>query len=109
MLNFKLMPDEEIKIIKNDIKVRANTNNYILTFFLTTKRLVLLKDVNQELVFNEFLSSRTIAIPKNLEVVFDIELTAIKDIIYQDNQNKITFKENANELYLTCENLKGII
>ena len=107
MKNFKLKEKEELVKIIKEIEVEANENKYILTLFLTTKRLVLLKDVNKELEFNAFLASRMVEIPENLEVVFDLDLKEIKDIKYKENANEITFKENDNILKLYCENIKG--
>lgn len=107
MKNFKLKEKEELVKIIKEIEVEANENKYILTVFLTTKRLVLLKDVNKELEFNAFLASRMVEIPENLEVVFDLDLKEIKDIKYKENANEITFKENDNILKLYCENIKG--
>ena len=103
MKNFKLKEKEELVRIIKDMEIEANENKYILTAFLTTKRLVLLKDVNKELEFNAFLASRMVEIPENLEVVFDLE---IKNIKYKDHANEITFKDNNNILKLYCENLK---
>ena len=107
MKNFKLKEKEELVKIIKEIEVEANENKYILTLFLTTKRLVLLKDVNKELEFNAFLASRMVEIPENLEVVFDLDLKEIKDVKYKENANEITFKENDNILKLYCENIKG--
>ena len=107
MKNFKLKEKEELVKIIKEIEVEANENKYILTVFLTTKRLVLLKDVNKELEFNAFLASRMVEIPENLEVVFDLDLKEIKDVKYKENANEITFKENDNILKLYCENIKG--
>ncbi len=109
MKNFKLGSKEEIIKIWKNIEVEANENPYILTLFLTTKRLVLLKDVNKELEFNDFLASRMVAIPENLEVVFDLELEKVKEIKYKQGINKITFKENDNTLKLYCENITKFI
>ena len=107
MKNFKLKEKEELVKIIKEIEVEADENKYILTLFLTTKRLVLLKDVNIELEFNAFLASRMVEIPENLEVVFDLDLKEIKDVKYKENANEITFKENDNILKLYCENIKG--
>ena len=107
MKNFKLKEKEELVKIIKEIEVEANENKYILTLFLTTTRLVLLKDVNKELEFNAFLASRMVEIPENLEVVFDLDLKEIKDVKYKENANEITFKENDNILKLYCENIKG--
>lgn len=109
MKNFKLGSKEEIIKIWKNIEVEANENPYILTLFLTTKRLVLLKDVNKELEFNDFLASRMVAIPENLEVVFDLKLEKVKEITYKQGINKITFKENDNTLKLYCENITKFI
>lgn len=109
MKNFKLKNDEElIKIISN-IEVEANENKYVLTVFLTSKRLVLLKDVNKELEYNAFLASRLVNIPENLEVIFDLNIKEINTIKYTKGKNMITFKENDNKLILYCENITKLI
>lgn len=107
MKNFKLGSNEELVKVLENIEIEANENKYVLTLFLTTKRLVLLKDVNKELEYNDFLASRLVNIPENLEVVFDLDLKEIKDVKYKENANEITFKENDNILKLYCENIKG--
>ena len=96
MKNFKLKNDEElIKIISN-IEVEANENKYVLTVFLTSKRLVLLKDVNKELEYNAFLASRLVNIPENLEVIFDLNIKEINTIKYTKVQEQI-FAKNTNK------------
>lgn len=109
MKNFKLKKEEELKKIQKDIEVEANENQFILTLFLTTRRLVLLKDVNKELDFNAFLASRMVSIPENLEVVFDLDIKDIKEIKYKNNANRITFKANDDKLILYCEDLTKLI
>ena len=108
MKNFKLKESEElVRIIKN-VEVEANENKYVLTVFLTTKRLILLKDVNKELEFNTFLASRMVDIPEDLEVVFDLNLREINKVIYS-GKNIITFKKNDNKLTLYCENITKLM
>ena len=105
MKNFKLKNGEElIKIVKN-IEIEANENKYILTLFLTNERLILLKDVNKDLDYNAFLASRIVEIPENLEVVFDLKLTKIKDIRYKEGINEITFNDNDYTLKIYAENI----
>lgn len=109
MNNFKLKSDEELVKIYSKIKVEANKNKFILTLFLTNNRLVLLKDVSEELEFNAFLASNLVDIPENLKVVFDINLNEIKEIKYENGINFITFKENNNELKVYCDSLTNLI
>lgn len=109
MNNFKLKSDEELVKIYSNIKVEANENKFILTLFLTNNRLVLLKDVSEELEFNAFLASNLVDIPENLKVVFDINLNEIKEIRYENGINFITFKENNNELKVYCDSLIKLI
>ncbi len=109
MKNFKLKNGEElIKILKN-IEIEANENKYILTLFLTTERLVLLRDVNKDLEYNAFLASRMVEIPENLEVVFDLKLTDIKEIHYKKGINEITFNNNDYTLKIYTENITKYI
>ena len=109
MNNFKLKSDEELVKIYSNIKVEANENKFILTLFLTNNRLVLLKDVSEELEFNAFLASNLVDIPENLKVVFDINLKDIQEIKYENGINLITFKENNNELKVYCDSLINLI
>ena len=109
MNNFKLKSDEELVKIYSNIEVEANENKFILTLFLTNNRLVLLKDVSEELEFNAFLASNLVDIPENLKVVFDINLNEIKEIKYENGINFITFKENNNELKVYCDSLINLI
>ena len=107
--NFDLKSYEELVEIYSNIKVEANENKFILTLFLTNNRLVLLKDVSEELEFNAFLASNLVDIPENLKVVFDINLNEIKEIKYENGINFITFKENNNELKVYCDSLINLI
>lgn len=108
-MNFKLKNNENlIKVFKN-IPIEANENRYELTLFLTDKRLVLLKDVNKELEYNDFLASRMVSIPENLEVVLDMNFNEIQDIKYKNGTNVITFKENNNMLKIYCENITKLM
>lgn len=108
MKYFKLKSDEELIKIAANIEVEANDNHFILTLFLTTKRLVLMHNVNKELEFNTFLASRMVDIPENLEVAFTINLDKI-NIEYIAGKNIITFKDNDNKLILYSENIKKLI
>ena len=101
MKNFKLKENEEIITIEENIPVKANENNFTLTLFLTNKRLILFKDVNNELEYNAFLKARNVAIPANNEIVFDQDLSEIKTYSYEDGANYLTFKDN-NTLCLIC-------
>lgn len=109
MRNFKLDNNEDLIKVLKDIEVEANKNRYELTLFLTTKRLVLLKDANKELEYNDFLAARMVAIPENLEVVFEVNFAVIKEIKYKTGMNIITFKNNNNELKLYCEDITKLI
>ena len=109
MKNFKLGSNEELVKVLENIEIEANENKYVLTLFLTTKRLVLLKDVNKELEYNDLLASRLVNIPENLEVVFDLNLEEIKEIKYRQGINKITFKENKNILKLYGEDIRNVV
>lgn len=105
MKNFKLKKGEELKKILKNIEVKANDNKYILTLFLTTERLVLLKDINKDLEYNTFLLTRLVEIPENLEVVFDLELNKIKSVHFNHGINEITFIDNDNILKIYAENI----
>ncbi len=109
MSNFKLQKDEDVVKINSNIKVEANENIFILTLFLTNQRLVLMRDINKELVFNTFLSARLVEIPENLEVALVVDLDIIKEIKYCGRKNIITFKDNDNKLILYCEDITNAI
>ena len=108
-MNFKLSNNENLIKVFKKIPIEANENRYKLTLFLTDKRLVLLKDVNKELEYNDFLASRMVSIPENLEVVLDMNFNEIQDIKYKNGTNVITFKENNNMLKIYCENITKLM
>jgi len=107
MKEFILKEQEEILAKFNDVSVRANENNYKLSIVLTNERIVLLKDVSKELLMNAFLRSRLIDISKELEVVLEIPFFEIKELKYLNGTNKITFKDNNNEINITCDDFKS--
>ena len=107
MKEFILKEQEEILAKFNDVSVRANENNYKLSIVLTNERIVLLKDVSKELLMNAFLRSRLIDISKELEVVLEITFFEIKELKYLNGTNKITFKDNNNEIDITCDDFKS--
>ena len=76
---------------------------------LLISQLELIKDVNKELEYNDFLAARMVAIPENLEVVFEVNFAVIKEIKYKTGMNIITFKNNNNELKLYCEDITKLI
>lgn len=108
-MNFKLSNNENLLKVFKNIPIEANENRYELTLFLTDKRLVLLKDVNKELEYNDFLASRMVSIPENLEVVLDMNFNEIQDIKYKNGTNVITLKENNNMLKIYCENITKLM
>ena len=97
MKEFILKEQEEILAKFNDVSVRANANNFKLSIVLTNERIILLKDVSKELLMNAFLSSRLIEIP----------FFEIKELKFLNGTNKITFKDNNNEIDITCDDFKS--
>ena len=108
MKEFILKEQEEILAKFNGVTVMSNTNKFKLSIVLTNERIVLLKDVSKELM-NAFLSSRLIDILKELEVVLEIPFFEIKELKYLNGTNKITFKDNNNEIDITCDDFKSFI
>ena len=106
MKEFILKEQEEILAKFNGVTVMPNTNKFKLSIVLTNERIVLLKDVSKELM-NAFLSSRLIDILKELEVVLEIPFFEIKELKYLNGTNKITFKDNNNEIDITCDDFKS--
>ena len=106
MKEFILKEQEEILAKFNGVTVMSNTNKFKLSIVLTNERIVLLKDVSKELM-NAFLSSRLIDILKELEVVLEIPFFEIKELKYLNGTNKITFKDNNNEINITCDDFKS--
>ncbi len=94
MPDFKLKDNEEIKLIKENILIKANTNEFILTLFITNYRLILFKDINKDLLYNTFLSSRLVSIPKNNEMVFSSSLKDLKSVRYENSRNILIFKDH---------------
>ena len=64
MNELKLNNNEDVILIKEDINVKANENNFVLTLFLTNERIILLKDINKELSYNNILNANGVQIPK---------------------------------------------
>lgn len=107
MKEFILGEKEEILAKFTEVLVRANENNFKLNVILTNNRIVLLKDVSKELLMNEFLRARLIDVHSNLEVVLNIPFDEIKELKYIDGINKITFKDNDNEIDIKCDDFKS--
>lgn len=107
MKEFILGEKEEILAKFTEVLVRANENNFKLNVILTNNRIVLLKDVSKELLMNEFLRARLIDVHSNLEVVLNIPFDEIKELKYIDGINKITFKDNNNEIDIKCDDFKS--
>lgn len=105
MKNFKLKENEEFKVSFDNIIVLANDNKFVLTVFLTDKRLVLLQDINKQLDFNKFLNARGINIPSDLEIVYEVKLCDIAELKFSDEVNYIALKNTTNILKLHCEDL----
>ncbi len=104
-MNFKLRENEEFRVSINDVIVFANDNRFVLTVFLTDKRLVLLQDINKQLDFNKFLNARGVDIPSDLEIIEEINLSDIAELKYFDGFNHITLKNSENILRLKCDDL----
>lgn len=107
MKEFILGEKEEILAEFTEVLVRANENNFKLNVILTNNRIVLLKDVSKELLMNEFLRARLIDVHSNLEIVLNIPFDEIKELKYVDGINKITFKDNNNEIDIKCDDFKS--
>ena len=107
MKEFILKEQEEVLAKFNDVTVMSNANNFKLSIVFTNERIILLKDVSKELLMNAFLSSRLIDIPKELEVVLEIPFFEIKELKFLNGTNKITFKDNNNEMDITCDDFKS--
>ncbi len=103
MKEFILQEKEEILANYQNVYVKANDNEFNLNVTLTNERIVLLKDVNKELLMNGFITSQGIQVPSNYEMVLSIPFTEIKELKYIDGINKITFKDNNNEIDIKAE------
>ena len=86
MKEFILKEQEEILAKFNDVTVMSNANNFKLSIVLTNERIILLKE---------------------LEVVLEIPFFEIKELKYLNGTNKITFKDNNNEIDITCDDFKS--
>ena len=83
MKNFKLKENEEIITIEENIPVKANENNFTLTMFLTNKRLILFKDINNELEYNaNVINANAIMDTQELEIYSDILITDYSGIMF---------------------------
>ena len=88
MKEFILEENEEILATFNDVLVKANENNFKLSVVLTNTRIVL---KNGE------------------EIKLIIPLSEIKELKYIDGINKITFKDNNNDIDLECDDFKSYL
>lgn len=100
---FVLNEGEGILANFTNVYVKANDNEYHLSVFLTNERIVLLKNVSNEILMNQFLQARMISIPEELEVVLVIPFNEIKELKYVNGKNIITFKNNNNEVIIDCD------
>ncbi len=107
MNQFILNEGEEILANFTDVYVKANDNEYNLAVFLTNERIALLKNVSNELLMNQFLQSRMISVPEELETVLIMPLNTIKELKYLDGKNIITFKDNNNEIIIACDDFRS--
>lgn len=105
MKNFKLNENEEFKVSFDNVVVFANNNKFILTVFLTNKRLVLLQDINKKLDFNSFLNAKGISVPSDLEIIYEIKLSDIDEVQFYDEVNHVFLKNTTNKLKILCEDL----
>ncbi len=105
-MNFKLGEKEVVREIIEKVRVKANNRDFWLKLIITNERLILFKDVNKDILYNQFLSGRGVEIPKQEEIVFNCQLTKIKEVKYQEGVNIITFKDNNNKLEIYASNLK---
>ncbi len=107
MKEFILNENEEILANFQNVYVKANDNEFNLTVFLTNERIILLKNVADELLMNQFLQSRMIMVPQEFEVVLVIPTEEIKEFKYLNNCNIITFKNNNNEIKIKCDDFSS--
>lgn len=85
MKEFILEENEEILEKFSNVLVKSNENKLDLSVLLTNERIVLLKDIE-----------------KLDEVLLIIPFNMIKELKYINGVNKITFKDNNNEIEIKC-------
>ncbi len=107
MEQFILNEGEEILANFANVYVKANDNEFHLIVFLTNKRIALLKNVSNELLMNQFLQSRMISIPEELETVLIIPFSNIKELKYLNGKNIITFKDNNKKIEIACDDFRS--
>lgn len=90
MKEFILEENEDIIANFTNVAIKANNTNFQLNVILTNNRIVLLKDIDS-----------------NLEVVLNIPFNVVKELKYIGNINKITFKDNNNEIDIKCEDFRS--
>lgn len=98
---FKLRDEEEIVISESDILIMANDRKFRASVIVTTKRIVLLQDINKELVSNSNLGSRGVQVAPEYEVTYELPLADISKMNFEYNYNKLLLKDN-NILKIYC-------
>lgn len=86
MKEFILEESEGILAEFTEVLVKVNENSFKLSVVLTTNRIVLKHEEEVKLI---------------------IPLEEIKELKYLDNTNKITFKNNNNEIDIACDDFKS--
>lgn len=97
-----------ILFTKEDIKVKVDKISYKLNLVLTDEELILLKNVNEEIDYMNFLGGRGVQFQDNLEIVFQEKLTNLK-IKYKEGINNIKVISSNNNLVIYCENLNEFL
>lgn len=90
MKEFILEENEDIIANFTNVAIKANNTSFQLNVILTNNRIVLLKDIDS-----------------NLEVVLNIPFNEVKELKYIGGVNKITFKDNNNEIDIKCEDFRS--
>lgn len=90
MKEFILEENEDIIANFTNVSIKANNNSFQLNVILTNNRIVLLRDIHSK-----------------LEVVLNILFNEVKELKYIEGVNKITFKDNNNEIEIKCEDFRS--
>lgn len=105
MGKFLLEKNEIIVRDFHNVYVYANDIEYKLDVYLTNKRLVLLKEISNELDYVSVLKGRGHGFPLEYDTVFDVEINEIDTVNYIDQYNHVKLKNSPNVLDIYCGDL----
>lgn len=102
MFNLKLLDDEEIKLVENDVLLKTNNDYLNITIVITNKRLLML-DYPKGLDALKF--GKMINYPRYLEVIFECDLNDINNVLEEDEFDKYILNDE-RYFYLNSDEIR---